>query len=308
MKLKAALIVTITMFSYSLQAQNVPVTRKGGAALFKQGKIKEAEDLFTKAIDQLPDSAWPYVGRATARVKLKDTSGAVDDYTKAISVDKNYPSAYSGIGMIEFYRNHYDSALKYLNKAIDLKPEEAPEAYAFRGIIKDHQGDTAAALVDFNKAIELKPNMSEAFCGRGALKFEKKDYKGALKDYTKASTVSADMIDAFVGKGKAMSKMKNFDGAADAFNAALNLNDNYAPAYDGEGFMKIEQKDYKAAVSCYNKAIKADPKNGLYYADRGMAELNVKNSDKEACADLNKAKDLGYSDPEMESALSSNCN
>ena len=139
------------------------------------------------------------------------------------------------------------------------------------------------------------------------MKYEKKDYKGALKDFNKAATISPDMPAPLVGKAKSLSKTKKYDDAADAFNAAVSLDNNYAPIYEQEGIMEIDKKEFKTAVNCFAKAIKAAPKNGLYYAEKGMAEQNVKGDAKDACTDLNKAKDLGYTDPDFESALSQ-CN
>ena len=147
MKVSLTLLLITTASVFTLQAQNTPITKKAGVGLFKQGKYKEAQELFSKAAEEHPDSAWPYVGRANAYIKLKDTNKAIDDYNKAIGVDKNYSTAYSGIGMVEFYRGHYDTALYYMNKAITIKPEEAPEAYAFRGMIEDYKKDTVTALV-----------------------------------------------------------------------------------------------------------------------------------------------------------------
>lgn len=64
------------------------------------------------------------------------------------------------------------------------------------------------------------------------------------------------------------------------------------PALNNLAAAKIKEKDYKGAIEEYTKLIKQQPDYGFAYINRGIAyeELRMQ---KEACADWNKAKELG---------------
>jgi tetratricopeptide (TPR) repeat protein len=73
---------------------------------------------------------------------LKDHSGAIEDYTKAISLDSNYVRAYFNRGNSYMHLGNYASAILDFNKAISLEPGFT-EAHVNREIAVKRQQDLA---------------------------------------------------------------------------------------------------------------------------------------------------------------------
>ncbi|MCX6233489.1 MAG: tetratricopeptide repeat protein [Bacteroidetes bacterium] len=107
-----------------------------------------------------------YFKRALAKEKLRDWSGAIADYSKAIEINPQNAEA-------------------YYNRGVD------------KGIIDDNRG----AIEDFSKAIEIKPNYAEAYYFRGASKIFLDDKDGGCIDFRKAKELgdkrASDAISGF---------------------------------------------------------------------------------------------------------------
>ena len=73
-----------------------------------------------------------YVNMGYSKHKLKDYSGAIADYTKAIEIDPNKSSAYYGRGLSKLVLGQKDSGCLDLSKAGELGYGQAYE------VIKEH--------------------------------------------------------------------------------------------------------------------------------------------------------------------------
>src|SRR4030043_487806 len=71
---------------------------------------------------------------ASARKKLQDNDfdGAIDNFNKALSINKNSPAAYAGLGNAYSRKGDFEKAIEYYNKAISLKAE-SPGVYTGLG-------------------------------------------------------------------------------------------------------------------------------------------------------------------------------
>lgn len=83
----------------------------------------------------------------------------------------------------------YETALKNLDKAIELDPELA-SAYRERGIVKFNTEKYSDAISDFNKAIELEDpgklpftKKGESYFHRGLSNFKLGNFERAIKDF-----------------------------------------------------------------------------------------------------------------------------
>jgi tetratricopeptide (TPR) repeat protein len=86
---------------------------------------------------------------------------------------------------------------------------------------------------------------------------------------------------------------KNDQAMAD-LNKALELNPKHGEAYFERGNLYYRSKDFKRQIAEYDKAIAAVPQSGKFYYWRGDAKLQQLKDKEGACADFNKALELGY--------------
>ena len=84
-----------------------------------------------------------------------------------------------GIAKVEL--KDYSGAIADFNKAIELNDQYKIFAYFIRGIAKVELKDYRGAILDFNKAMELSPNDASIYSARGYAKSKLKDYSGDRK-------------------------------------------------------------------------------------------------------------------------------
>jgi tetratricopeptide (TPR) repeat protein len=273
--------------------------------------------------------------RGTAKFYINDYLGSIEDLEKSLELTqinnvleyKNEDKRNGLIGICYFKLNKHSNALVYLNKAIDLDPNDVYTLY-FRGACKYKLEDYVGAIEDYTKAIELDPNDADTYFQRGASKYDFNDFDGAVLDFTKAISIEPNNFEYYKYRGSAKfySKPADYKGAIDDYTMALKINpndifclsergrskhdigdysgaildytkaividSNHINSYITRGSSKNNSKDYAGAIADYNKAIEINPNNPLPYYNRAIAKENIKDYNG-ACSDLRKAKDLG---------------
>jgi tetratricopeptide (TPR) repeat protein len=124
----------------------------------KNGKIESFNLLLAvedcKDIKLKSDSFWLYYKRGDLKYKLKDFQGAIEDYTKAIKINPNFPEAYYKRGFTKYALKNYHGAIEDYTKSIEIKPNFAM-AYFGRGNAKLELKQDLEPCADWKKAIEL---------------------------------------------------------------------------------------------------------------------------------------------------------
>jgi tetratricopeptide (TPR) repeat protein len=65
-----------------------------------------------------------YYKRAYSKSMLFDLDGAIVDYSKTIKLNPERKNAYLSIGMIYFATKHYQEAIPFLDKCLDIDPND----------------------------------------------------------------------------------------------------------------------------------------------------------------------------------------
>ncbi len=95
-----------------------------------------------------------YYNRGCAKDELKDYTGAIDDYTKAIELGPNNESEYLNRGLAKYELHFFQEAIKDYDKAIEIEPNKST-AYFGRANAEYQAGDKENACLDWSKASEL---------------------------------------------------------------------------------------------------------------------------------------------------------
>jgi serine/threonine protein kinase len=128
--------------------------------------LNKSIELFNLAIDEDPDNALAWAGLAYAHmlssfyggIPIQDAQPlAVKAVTKALELDENLVEAYEARSAISAYLEwDYNSAEKYIKKAIELNPGYAWSYFHLANQLSD-KGKFEASIQNFQKAIELDP-------------------------------------------------------------------------------------------------------------------------------------------------------
>lgn len=127
-----------------------------GLLLYEQGRYRRALAAFDEAVREQPSAA-AYANRGATRMRLRDTTGGMADFSSALA----------------------------------LSPNDA-EVLFNRGNARIVAGDPGGAIADFTSAVEIRPEFALALFNRGIARLRSGDALGARADWSAAMTVAKD--------------------------------------------------------------------------------------------------------------------
>ena len=194
-----------------------------------------SEKLWSQAIENHPnqDLAWrargkDYFGQSaravnpTERKILEDK--AFSDFKVAIEHKTGSSEVYEGMGVILQSRGELKTALKLLNMAVSLNPENG-RTYYNRAVIFDQMNLKEEAILDYNSALEKDPNEALAiFRNRSALYLETGKYDKALKDLDELIRIDKSNYSHYYNRAFSKVMLKDYDGAIADYRIVLKFN------------------------------------------------------------------------------------
>lgn len=145
-----------------------PKDSDGLRALFKaameataQGEPARALELYSRIISSEPNYWSAYVNRATLRVQRGDIKGAIDDFTTVIDLGYGSSDLLSRRGDLWLRSGEPKRALQDLNAAIERGVTTT--ALFNRGIVYLNAGEPQRAVTDFSRVIERSPRHPDAY-------------------------------------------------------------------------------------------------------------------------------------------------
>ena len=157
----------------------------------------------------------------------------------------------------DFYiESKYDAALKLLDEAISLDPENE-EAYYLRGNVYCDSEKYLRAIQDLNKALELDPEDDMAYSDRGDAYYFLDKYENALNDYNQAIKLDPDKADYYANRALAYYSLKQHAKALVDINKAIELDPNDSYFTDMRNNIKSAMKDGGVVDTSLAERIKA---------------------------------------------------
>jgi len=312
-RIKLTLIfgVYLTFNSLILQAQNSLEAYVAKAVEeYSKGNIETAIKLYDEAMKKFGEHPMVYVLKAEAYARFKGQND---------------------INNGKFEPKSYRMALQSLNRAQELAPE-SPQVFQTRGRVNLMYRQYKEAIEDFSLTLKYTNDPAttyEATADRATAKMLSKDFSGAIKDFEVIIKMKPNNVNSYVNLGSLYDSMKEYKKSEEAYLKGLEIEPNNATLMNNLGFLFVRVKNYKKAIKWLNKAIEIDPKMGYAYGNRGYAKLMLReieegkkdidkavamnpnnpfafkyraiyyiqhNKIKLACADLQKANELGYSE------------
>ena len=258
-----------------------------------EGNHKQAEKLFTEAIDLNPENALAWHNRGWAYIEQKKYQQAMADFDKTAELDPNSEWSYLGRAWIYNEQKKFEAAIKEYDTAINLNPKYAI-AWNNRGAAKSWLNKMNEAIADYDKAIELNPNYAKAFENRSKAFSALGKYDKASADRYRAEHIrwSNENADKVIEEALALEKRGKFQ-------EALKLLDDATKLYPDNQFVFVNRGniysnhfgDYNKAIADYNKTIELNPKFSWPYMNRAIAYGRLKRWE-EAIVDYGRAIDL----------------
>lgn len=187
-------------------------------------------------------------------------------------VVRNFPEnarAYNNLSNAYFNQDDLDTALKYIQRSLELDPNVAVPHYNY-GRILDKKKRHREAIAEFNESLRISGSYAKAMIGLGNAYMSLNSPKDAIEQFKK-SVVNPFNEDAYVNLGNAYMQLGEVDNAIQAYSGALASEPRYKEAHSGIGAAYILNGQYDLAREHLEKAVRLDP--GYKDAQTNLAVL-----------------------------------
>ncbi len=175
-----------------------------------------------------------FLKNGSAKYKLKNYTGAIEDLNRAIELKENYKEAHYLRALCYIQQGNLKSALKDFNTAIEID-SAYKEAYFSRAFyIRDKMGDYAGSIKDYNQYIRLNQNGDNAYAlsNRGYAKYKQDDPEGAISDIEASLKIDPQNAWAYKNMALVFISLDSLQPACQ--NLQMALDHGYAKKYDTE--------------------------------------------------------------------------
>lgn len=273
-----------------------------GSKYLENGDLKNAIFYLDNAIRIAPDYKLAYVDRSLANANKGNYRAALNDALKLLMVEERRSYPWYVAGFACNHLNEPDSAINYLNIALQLSPgfesaykekaksyiklgdfESAMEVYEiiidsldnpavgyyYSGkLLQDYMESPDKALEAFNKAKDLDSRNSRYHEAIGDVyNYDKGEFQMAIDNYKTAMSFSSENISLYIKTSKAFQQLNDYSSALLYLENALVNDYRNSSVWYQMGYVNYKMKKLETANNCFLKAINYDSNNAdAYYA------------------------------------------
>jgi tetratricopeptide (TPR) repeat protein len=271
-----------------------------GLEYFRQGDFNSAILAYGKALKQEPEFLKAYKHRAVAFSKFNQYSKAIKDLDKAIEIKPNDATSF------------YLRGLSYYSLDKEEVTEDDDDSDAMEMMFGNFDDDDEEdedeivednieqAIMDFSAAIEIDDEYIDAYLKRAEIYCEQGEYDSAINDYTTLIKLKPDSSEYFCLRGWAYYLNNEEDKAILDFNKAIKIDPNNVNAFYNRATTYHFVKNYENALKDWCSTISLRPENSQLFEKRANTYFPMGAYDK-AFTDINKSIEL---DSENTNALS----
>ena len=177
-------------------------------------QVKQAKELYDKAIEIEVDSSDAHLGLATIACLEGDLSTSAAHFIKLTLLQPQEARHFTNLGALYTKMNEYAKAVDVLRKAIQ-KDKRAAEAYFNLGIAQRNLKQSQMAISAYREATRLNPKLVEGFQNLANLYVDTGNFPMAIINFKKALELQPDFEKARVG-------LKRAEAAANASKQDVN--------------------------------------------------------------------------------------
>ncbi|MBA4141412.1 MAG: PEP-CTERM system TPR-repeat protein PrsT [Nitrosospira sp.] len=213
-----------------------------GRALLALGKVEEAKELFTEALEEKPDFA----------------------------------DALIGLAQYSLYRQDFDTAVDYTEQAVTANPENA-DVWLFKGDLLRAQGKVDAALEAYDRVGKLRPNSTQAYINKAFIEISTGKIEAAKADIESARKVAPGNLMVFYSQALLDFSQDNNAAARDSLQQVLSKSPGHMPSLLLAGAVQLRLGSLPQAEQHLKSYLEKDPQN--LYARKLLASVLLKNRD-----------------------------
>lgn len=200
-------------------------------SLFQEGKLTQAIDTYTSAIEAKPDDPTLFIARARAQIYAGQYEDAQTSAEDALLLSPNNSMANVMRAWALDFQGDYLAAEAAIQTALGLDPNNAMAHAIYVEILVDSYLNGSGTFDSLDKAVEqshialdLAPNTLETHRARGYILEATGNYEEAIGEYQQAIAINDKIADLHMSLGRNYRVMNVYDKAVEEFTRANTLN------------------------------------------------------------------------------------
>ena len=266
---------------------NVPQALSQALALHGQGRLAEAERLYSAILAVRPDNIDALQMLGLVKLALGQPAEALRLVSAAMRVRTPSPQILLNHGLVLNALTRHQEAIESFERAIKLKSKFA-EAHNNRGAALAALGRDDEALESYRKAAALKPDYAEAHYNAGNSLRALGRYDDALKSFDRALALQPKYFKAHNNRGAVLEAQSQLPEALASYERALALNPGFTDARNNRIHVLCTLGRYDEALASLDQVLALNPGDAQAYYDRGKILIDLNRND-DAAADFEKA-------------------
>ncbi|HTI36023.1 MAG TPA: sulfatase-like hydrolase/transferase [Vicinamibacterales bacterium] len=191
-------------------------------ALKETGRLREALDVYRRAVSRWPDDAMLYHDLAVTASAAGRNDEAARAEQAALALDPSNGSAANGLGLVQAAGGHPQDAESAFERAVAADPTNAVY-WTNLGNARRDAGNSAGAEEAYRTALEHDPRSADAANGIGVLLVQRGRSADAVAWFERALAGNDTFVDAHLNLGIAYQEAGQRDKAVEQYRRVLAL-------------------------------------------------------------------------------------
>jgi tetratricopeptide (TPR) repeat protein/tRNA A-37 threonylcarbamoyl transferase component Bud32 len=271
-------IAAFTAFQQAETLRKQPNDAGLNASIEKYREAVEVDPQYAMAYAKL---AQTYVRRHAIQRDPGILEVARRNCERALELDPSLVEGHLGLSLVLEYTGDEQGALDEISKALTLDPSN-PKALLWQAQIFDRLNRWSDAEKTYRRVLKERPNYWVTYNELGTLYQEQGRYKEAVQAYRSATAVAPGSAQAQWGLGTAYLQTGDFAAATESLKKSLALAPNKDEALANTSLALRYQGNYDEALPYALKAVQVDPANDASWLELGDCYSSLHNRKGEA--------------------------
>lgn len=253
---------------------NIAQTLQEALSLHQQGRLRDAEKLYARALKAAPDNfdALHLLGL------IKAQSGHLGEayrlMSAALKINPNMPDALINFANVLHGLKRDAEALESLDKALALRPGDL-EAILYRGNALSALHRPQDALSCFDAVLARNPGHPDALLNRGTAFAALGQHAQALADFDAILKHAPNHGEALYNRGTALLDLGRDNEAFDTLNRMVGDAPRHARAWNNRGRALQALNRHQDAIASFEKAIAVDKDYADAHSNMALSLLTL---------------------------------
>lgn len=240
---------------------------------FQKREYERAVELFSEAIDKVPDFADAYNNRGSAHEKLGNTAQALSDFSEAVALDDTFEKAKLNLALAYLNAGETEAAIPLLDK-IKNSYADSSSYHDAMGLYYLSKNNATEAINSFNNSLKINANNIQTVTNKGFAYYQNKNYSKALEVFKEALEIDKEFGFANNDLSAVYAQLDDFQEAL-VYSTKAVENDPTSIVFLNTHILNLlETNQLDAAEQLIVKAEKIDPENA--YVKRNKAVFHLK--------------------------------